>query len=226
MLLLPRWRWNWTVSDDLYLFYYLLSIEAATAAAKIAAEADEAAAADQEANEPQDEAPAAEGDEEEEEQEQEDDDMQIAWETLDAARILYLKRPDLKNEDLLRVADIHLTLGDISLESENWDQAITDFMEALELKTRILPSTSRQFAELHYKIALVYDYKMDYANAKEHLERSITVLKAKKEELKAVTTLPEGDKGKGKMTEETVDKESEIGEINELMAEIQARVCL
>jgi hypothetical protein len=57
------------------------------------------------------------GDGDAEGEEADDIDMQIAWETLDLARVVYEK---MGNK--LKVADVLLALGDVSLELGKWKQ--------------------------------------------------------------------------------------------------------
>lgn len=56
-------------------------------------------------------------DEEEEEgaEEPADDDFEAAWDILDVARVIFEKGED--NETKLNLADVHLCLGDVSLET-------------------------------------------------------------------------------------------------------------
>lgn len=44
--------------------------------------------------------------------EQQEDNLEIAWEALEAARVLYMRQ-----EEFLKVSDVHLDLGTVALES-------------------------------------------------------------------------------------------------------------
>ena len=57
-------------------------------------------------------------DEEEEDDEAEpEDDYNAAWEVLDLARAIYEKQQDESDEVKLKLADVFITLGDVSLET-------------------------------------------------------------------------------------------------------------
>lgn len=65
-----------------------------------------------------------EEEEEEEEEEQEEDDMQLAWEIFETARFIYAEMSEkegmdseYKKEALIKLAEIHCFLGQISMES-------------------------------------------------------------------------------------------------------------
>ncbi|KAG6909345.1 hypothetical protein DXG01_000945 [Tephrocybe rancida] len=101
-----------------------------------------------------------EGEDEDEDDEAEpEDDFNAAWEVLDLARAIYDKAKDEEDDDEIRLklADTYIALGDVSLETEKFDQAITDYEAGLALKTQLLPISSRQIAEAHYKLSMVLD---------------------------------------------------------------------
>ncbi|KAF8202368.1 hypothetical protein BJ912DRAFT_920737 [Pholiota molesta] len=94
---------------------------------------------------------AADQDEEEEEEDGEgegedgepEDDFNAAWEVLDLARAIYEKQSDESGDDevKLKLADTYIALGDVSLETEKFDQAISDFESGLNLKIELLPTS-------------------------------------------------------------------------------------
>ncbi|KAJ7210466.1 hypothetical protein GGX14DRAFT_363408 [Mycena pura] len=88
-----------------------------------------------------------------------EDDFNAAWEVLDLARAIYTKQTDdgADADVQLKLAETYITLGDVSLETEKFDQAITDYEAGLALKENLLPRSSRQIAEAHYKLSIVLD---------------------------------------------------------------------
>ncbi|CAG8541362.1 10524_t:CDS:2 [Paraglomus occultum] len=78
---------------------------------------------------------------------QNDDDLSVAWEVLDIARIIYSKIEGYDAE--IKLAEIYISLGDLSLENEALDQAVNDYREALNIKIRRLPADDRQLAEVY-----------------------------------------------------------------------------
>ena len=98
-----------------------------------------------------------------------------------------------------------------------------------------MEESNRQLAEMHYKIALAYEYEGMFDETKVHLEKSIGVLKQKINELSLLI----GDKGKvspinflinkkGKASVKAPeslimnDTQKEITEINSLLPEVSS----
>lgn len=116
------------------------------------------------------------GGEAEEEAEEEEDDFANAFEVLDLARLLLLKR--LQEEDANehgksqmekdpsdtvrqlqeRLADTYDLQAEISLEGERFSNAVIDLRAALELKTKLFPEESSLVAEAHYKLSLALEF--------------------------------------------------------------------
>ncbi|KZP21068.1 hypothetical protein FIBSPDRAFT_523834 [Athelia psychrophila] len=160
----------------------------------------------------------AEADHDEEDEEEEgaepEDDFNAAWEVLDLARAIYDKGKDDSDEVKLKLADTYITLGDISLETEKFDQAILDYEVGLKLKHELLPTSSRQIAEAHYKLSMVLDLTSGrLSDAILHAEKALESVEARSVELRdglagqlkpesrgqAPAASPSG-KGKGKST--------------------------
>ncbi|KAJ6504787.1 hypothetical protein C8R47DRAFT_967838 [Mycena vitilis] len=154
----------------------------------------------------EEDADGAQGDDEDAEPE---DDFNAAWEVLDLARAIYAKQTaDGADEDVqLKLADTYIALGDVSLETEKFDQAITDYEAGLGLKDRLLPQSSRQIAEAHYKLSMVLDLTSGrLGDAITHAERALESIEYRLAELanptEAAPVPEEGTKpdlkGKGK----------------------------
>ena len=125
-------------------------------------------------------------DEDEEEEaadaeEEEQDDFQDAYEVLDLARVLLMKRlealeqtrevdngkdkgpsmPELDPQlrDIKeRMADIHDLQSEISLEAERFSAAAADLTAMLALKQQLYPLSSSHLAECHYKLSLALEF--------------------------------------------------------------------
>ena len=195
-------------------------------------DADEAVDLFAEAQKAVDEADSSAQQQEEEEEDDEaepEDDFNAAWEVLDLARAIYEKQ-DQSDEVKLKLAEVFVTLGDVSLETgepcdffrfvrerelnvsttEKFDQAITDYTAGLALKTELLPLSSRQIAEAHYKLSIVLDLTSGrLGDSISHAERALDSVEARLAELRAALSgqglvQPEpsepkgGAKGKGK----------------------------
>ncbi|KAJ2684006.1 hypothetical protein IWW39_005177 [Coemansia spiralis] len=101
----------------------------------------------------------------EEEEEEEEDDFAAAWDVLDLARVIQAKATDSKSQ--LKYAETLMLLGDVSMESENFAQAVKDFSEALQVKMQYLDDSNRELAELYYKLALAHEYNQETTRALE-----------------------------------------------------------
>lgn len=106
------------------------------------------------------------------------DDLQLAWEVLDTARIIYSKQPSDKQNDLC-LAKVHIALGDVGMESELFDTSATDYKNALSLESQWLDKDDRALAELHYKIACAYELGNNYPSAIEHVNHCLNMLQGR-----------------------------------------------
>lgn len=94
--------------------------------------------------------------------------------------------------------------------TEKFDQAITDYQAGLDLKTQLLPVTSRQIAEAHYKLSMVLDLTPGrLSDAIAQAEKALQSVESRLAELRdglsgQLPPLPEEEKpsakGKGKST--------------------------
>lgn len=109
-----------------------------------------------------------------------EDDFANAYEVLDLARILLLKRiEELQDQEGVlegkgkgtantsseamhqlkeRLADTHDLQAEISLEGERFPAAVTDLKAALDLKKELFPESSSLVAEAHYKLSLALEF--------------------------------------------------------------------
>ena len=106
----------------------------------------------------------------------EEDDFVVAYEVLDMARVLLLKKIE-QVEDAAgkgkakeeppsqevwqlkeRLADTYDLQAEISLEGEKFPVAVDDLKSALELKKELFPQDSSLIAEAHYKLSLALEF--------------------------------------------------------------------
>lgn len=144
--------------------------------------------------------------------------MQLAWEMLELAKILFLKREKSEDNSLM-VAQCHLKLGELGLEVENYSQSIGDFLECLLLQKEVLSNTDRKLAETHYNLGLAYTFAKQYDNAIEHYKTSLEVLENRVKYLEGVIDNKANDDKDESMTEC-----KEVGEIKELIPDIYSKI--
>ncbi|KAG7093956.1 hypothetical protein E1B28_007589 [Marasmius oreades] len=180
---------------------------------------------------------------EEEEDGEPEDDFNAAWEVFEMARSIYEKQKILGSSDdvSLKLADTYIALGDVSLETEKFDQAITDYESALSLKEDLLPFSSRQIAEAHYKLCIVLDLTsgrladaiIHAQQALESIQSRLNELKAAQSNLKPTPGLKSTTKGKGKGKAESNESihnltpaqiEGEVKELTGLQEDLALKV--
>lgn len=107
--------------------------------------------------------------------EEDEDDFANAFEVLDLARILYLKKLEIAEDSAdvkgkyteppadirhikERLADTHDLQAEISLEAERFLDAVTDLRTALDMRYSLFPFEDPSVAECHYKLSLALEF--------------------------------------------------------------------
>merc|ERR1712034_131210 len=142
---------------------------------------------DESMDEGEDETETTEDDKPETDEKKEGDDeepsnLQLAWEMLELAKVVYTKQIETGDGDktLLeeRLCSSILALGEVSLENENYSQAVDDIKLCLE-KQKNLPKDSRLVAETHYQLGVAQGFNAQYDEAVESLSNATTIIKWK-----------------------------------------------
>ncbi|ETN39448.1 uncharacterized protein HMPREF1541_05671 [Cyphellophora europaea CBS 101466] len=117
----------------------------------------------------------------EEDDEDEQDDFADAYEMLDIARVLYLRKLESLEQSALedsekgkyvasidstppvreakgRIADIHDLQSEVLLEGEKYAAAVEDLQKCLALREELEPRESSLLAECHYKLSLALEF--------------------------------------------------------------------
>uniref|UniRef100_H0WYX2 Nuclear autoantigenic sperm protein n=1 Tax=Otolemur garnettii TaxID=30611 RepID=H0WYX2_OTOGA len=147
-----------------------------------------------------------------ENEEEEIGNLELAWDMLDLAKIIF-KRQETK-EAQLYAAQAHLKLGEVSVESENYIQAVEEFQACLTLQEQYLEAHNRLLAETHYQLGLAYGYNSQYDEAVAQFSKSIEVIE------KRMGVLKEQMEAEGSPTE----YKKEIEELKELLPEIREKI--
>ncbi|XP_053431243.1 nuclear autoantigenic sperm protein isoform X1 [Nycticebus coucang] len=147
-----------------------------------------------------------------ENEEEEIGNLELAWDMLDLAKIIF-KRQETK-EAQLYAAQAHLKLGEVSVESENYIQAVEEFQACLTLQEQYLEAHDRLLAETYYQLGLAYGYNSQYDEAVAQFSKSIEVIE------KRMGVLKEQMEAEGSPTE----YKKEIEELKELLPEIREKI--
>uniref|UniRef100_F6R8N0 Nuclear autoantigenic sperm protein n=1 Tax=Ornithorhynchus anatinus TaxID=9258 RepID=F6R8N0_ORNAN len=157
--------------------------------------------------------------EEEEGEKTEDDSLVESTDNIDVTLEFLIEftlifRQETK-EAQLQAAQAHLKLGEVSVESENYSQAVEEFQACLTLQQKYLEAHDRLLAETHYQLGLAYCYNSQYEEAVSQFSKSVEVIE------KRMTSLSEQVK---KAEGSSAEAEKEIEELKELLPEIKEKI--
>merc|ERR1712202_12070 len=127
-------------------------------------------------------------DAEKKDEEEEPSNLQLAWEMLELAKMVYTKQAeesavDTKAEIEEKLCSTMLALGEVSLENENYKQAVEDIRMCLK-KQEILPKDSRVVAETHYQLGVALGFNSEFEEAVESLNSAIKIIKERINKIK------------------------------------------
>merc|ERR1712133_216591 len=151
----------------------------------------------------------------EKEDEDELSNLQHAWEMLELAKVLYTKESETASDDKKaefskKICDVFLHLGEISLENENFQQAVEDLTSCLTKRKEFLPADSRSIAETHYQLGIALVYNGNFDDAESSMNSAVEVLSTRLENLTKMES------------SEYLDKE--IVDLKDLVKEIREKV--
>jgi len=156
------------------------------------------------------EAEKAEKEGEKKDEEEEPSNLQLAWEILELAKLVYSKQLEAGAENKAhleeRLVSTMLALGEVSIENENYKQAVEDIMECLK-KQGHFPKDARIVAETHYQLGVAQGFNAQYDEAVESLRNAINLLNSRVGNLQKA----EGEEAK----KEVADLKALIPEIEE-----------
>jgi len=150
----------------------------------------------------------------EEEEEEANTNLQVAWEVLELAKLILLKRGE---DGWKLLAEAHRLLGEVAMESGNQIGALTDLTACLDLLRKIEPVDARSMAETHYQLGLAYSLGNEFDSSIEQFQEATKLLEARIKELESITEPPKTD-------DPASSVESEINELKELLPEIQEKI--
>jgi len=156
-----------------------------------------------------------EGKAEEEIKDDEPSNLQLAWEMLELAKVVYTKQiesGELENKAQIeeRLCSTIISLGEVSIENENYAQAVEDLKACLS-KQDSLPKDSRIVAETHYQLGVSQGYNNQFEDAVSSLNTAINILKVRIKNLKESSSVSD-------------DMKKEITELETLIPEIEEKI--
>lgn len=166
--------------------------------------------------------PSGSGEDDEDDINKEDDeedagrgiDLQVAWEVLELAKIVFFKRGA---SGIKQLAEAHRLLGEVAMESGNHQVAVVDLEQALGILKNIEPNESRAMAELHYQLGLAHSLLNEFDASIMQFNEATNLLEARIKELEATKEPPKSD-------DPFYTIAGEITELKELLPEIQEKI--
>merc|ERR1712096_133716 len=145
--------------------------------------------------------------------------LQLAWEMLELAKVVYTKQVDSgegnKAEVEEKLCSAMLALGEVSLENENYSQAVEDIQLCLK-KQESLPKDSRIVAETHYHLGVALGFNSQFEEAVDSLSSAIKIINER------IKYIKEGVKSPKKSP--TKDEKKEVTELEALIPEIEEKI--
>jgi len=156
---------------------------------------------------------------EKKDEEEEPSNLQLAWEMLELAKVVYTKQVESsegnKAETEEKLCSTMLALGEVSLENENYKQAVEDIQLCLK-KQESLPKDSRIVAETHYQLGVALGFNSQFEEAVESLNSAIKIIKER------IKIIKEGIKSPKKSP--TKEEKKEVTELEALIPEIEEKI--
>ena len=137
-----------------------------------------------------------------------------------------------------RLADTHDLQAELSMENENFPEAVAEGRSALELKQKLYPLESSLLAEAHFKLALAMEFASVTTTNAEAVEQGAQKEETVDEDLRkeAVTHMELAiescrlrvEKEESSLSSHPADKQEakkkEIKDVKEMMSEMEQRV--
>lgn len=157
--------------------------------------------------------------EEDEEEQNETNDFDLAFQMLDMARLLYSKQEGLEARQ--HESAVLEDLADLSMETEEFEQAIVDYQSAiavLQSSTSTSLSCKRAMAALHFKLGMASEYSGAVQDAIKSLEEARRLIHSITADLQSSL----GGKGKEKQDESTDDLSVIVKEVENKLEELKS----
>merc|ERR1712202_112649 len=125
--------------------------------------------------------------------EEDPSNLERAWEMLELAKNIYSKmtsnhsEPSSQAESTRKLCDTLLALGEVSIENENYSQAVEDLSSCLEKRKDKLPKEMREIAETQYQLGVALGYHCQFDEAVKYFNDAKKVLSSMLDNLKSDT---------------------------------------
>lgn len=151
--------------------------------------------------------------------------LQRSWEMFELAKLVYTKHFDndlpFKNK---RIAECLMKLGEISIEQEIYEQAITDIAESVRMQEELKETRDeRMLAESYYQLALAQQFNNLFEAANTAYQKSIDIVKFRVEKLNGkLEEMKDNKDADADLERKTINEE--ISELETLLPEMQSKL--
>ncbi|EFN77098.1 nuclear autoantigenic sperm protein isoform X2 [Harpegnathos saltator] len=143
--------------------------------------------------------------------------LQIAWEVLELAKLVLLKRG---SSGWKYLAEAYRLLGEVAMEGGNHETALIDLQGCLDLLQKITPRDHRAIAEIHYQLGLAHAMANDFDASIEQFKQASALLEARIVHLQSMQDDPPSES----CNDPFYTVQGEIKELKDLLPEIQDKI--
>jgi len=160
------------------------------------------------------------------EDEDEPSNLQLAWEMLELAKVIYTKKVvgekevASKREYERKLCETFMSLGEVSLENENYQQAVDDLTICLKIRQSKLSKDSRSTAEIHYQLGVALGFASQFEEAVKNFNLAIDVLTTRIQNLAERTE----SKDETRTDDASYTRDKEMAELEKIIPEIREKI--
>ncbi|KAI1290059.1 Protein HGV2 [Halotydeus destructor] len=152
-----------------------------------------------------------------EDEDAEPSSAEIAWEVLGLARDAFKRQSEKGDEYKVKLASALQSMGEISIEWENYENAISILEESLSLRKEALAEDDRLIAETYYHIGVCFSFQNEVERANDCYRCAVGVIEHRLKNLKGAIASSEANP-------EKTAKELEVIELENLLPDMQAKI--
>jgi len=155
--------------------------------------------------------------------------LQQSWEMFELAKLIYKREVETETAEkkidvVKKISDSLLHLGEISIENENYEQALEDIEECLKMRQNHFPADSRSIAEAHYQLGMAQSQSGKFTEAKASLTMANEVLQSRLAGLKKMESSEFLGKEIADLTELIKEVEEKVADFEEMKAQVTKKM--
>lgn len=153
----------------------------------------------------------------EDEEDNSPSNLEIAFEVVSMAKNIYKRQTEYLDSAYLKLAEAHQKLGEILYEWENFEVALTDLQECLEIRKKHLPEDDRVIAETYYHIGLTHSFNKNVEEANSNFQKAVNVIEQRITRQKKLYSDTEDPEAKEKI-------KCDVKELESLLPEMKSKI--